>query len=322
MSPIHLEQTNMLTAVDLFAGLGGSSEGARQAGIHVLLAANHWPLAVETHRRNHPETEHLCQDLQQANFHSWPDFDIMLASPACTGHSRARGKDRPHHDPSRSTAWSVVACAEAKRPGYLVIENVAEFLRWQLYPEWARCLAKLGYVLRTQVIDAADLGVPQHRRRLFITGVHARVSREAVVVPDTQEPHTPASAVLNMEAGSWSRVLRPGRAIATLKRWFAGRREHGHRFVMPYFGSGSGKTGRSLSRPLGTVTTRDRWALVKGGYMRMLMTEENRLAMGFRPDYVLPGNHKLATFLLGNAVCPPVARHVLEAVVAHHISHS
>lgn len=46
----------MITAVDLFAGAGGSSEGARQAGATVVWAANHWPLAVEVHARNHPDT--------------------------------------------------------------------------------------------------------------------------------------------------------------------------------------------------------------------------------------------------------------------------
>jgi len=105
-----------LTAVDLFAGLGGNSEGATQAGVRVVRAANHWPEAVRVHTLNHPEAEHDCQDLQQANFHDWPDFDIMLASPACQGHTSARGKERAHHDATRSTAWAVIACAEAKRP--------------------------------------------------------------------------------------------------------------------------------------------------------------------------------------------------------------
>ncbi len=53
---------------DLFAGAGGSSEGARQAGARVVWAANHWPLAVEVHELNHPETAHACQDLTQADF--------------------------------------------------------------------------------------------------------------------------------------------------------------------------------------------------------------------------------------------------------------
>lgn len=69
-----------------------------------------------------------------------------------------------------------------------------------------------------------------------------------------------------------------------------------------------------MARPLGTVTTRERWALVEGDRMRMLSVPEYRAAMGFRSDYVLPTGRKLATHLLGNAVCPPVARDIVTAL--------
>jgi len=55
-----------MRAIDLFAGLGGNSEGARQAGVSVVWAANHWQSAVEVHAANHPDTQHLVQDLHQA----------------------------------------------------------------------------------------------------------------------------------------------------------------------------------------------------------------------------------------------------------------
>jgi len=80
-----------MDAIDLFAGLGGFSEGAEQAGVRVVWAANHWPAAVQVHANNHPETEHVCQDLQQADWTQVPKHDLLLASPACQGHSRARG---------------------------------------------------------------------------------------------------------------------------------------------------------------------------------------------------------------------------------------
>jgi DNA (cytosine-5)-methyltransferase 1 len=96
----------------------------------------------------------------------------------------------------------------------------------------------------------------------------------------------------------------------------AGRAKFGRRFVMPYYGSGSGLTGRSITRPLGTITTVDRWALVDGDSMRMLTAAENRGAMGFPDDYRLPAQHRAAVHMLGNAVCPPVARDVIAALRA------
>lgn len=78
-----------MKAIDLFAGFGGFTLGATQAGARVVWAANHWPLAVETHARNHAGTEHVCQDLRQADWTALPRFDLLLASPACQGHSQA-----------------------------------------------------------------------------------------------------------------------------------------------------------------------------------------------------------------------------------------
>ena len=83
---------------------------------------------------------------------------------------------------------------------------------------------------------------------------------------------------------------------------------------MSYYGSGSGLTGRCLTRPLGTVTTVDRWAPVDGDRMRMLTADENRAAMGFPENYVLPARHREAVRMLGNAVCPRVTRDMINAL--------
>lgn len=79
-----------MNAIDLFAGAGGFSTGALMAGCRVVWAANHWRSAVEVHAINHPGALHVCQDLHQARWQDVPAHDIMLASPCCQGHSKAR----------------------------------------------------------------------------------------------------------------------------------------------------------------------------------------------------------------------------------------
>lgn len=295
-----------LTAIDLFAGLGGATAGATAAGIPVTWAANHWSVAVDAHRRNHPQTTHSCQDLHQADWSQVPRHDILLASPACTGHARARGKERPHHDASRSTAWAVVSCLEAHRTDLALVENVVEFRNWILYPSWAAALQRLGYHLTELIIDAADCGVPQNRIRLFI--IASRRSRRSVTLPKL--PHRPAREIID-----WSLpVTRSVRTLCpnTRARVRAGRKQHGDTFLIPYYSAS--KTGRSLDRPLGTVTTKERYALVVGDRTRMLSAHEYRAAMGFAPSYWLPPNKTLAVHLLGNAVCPPVETQLLQAL--------
>ena len=121
-----------------------------------------------------------------------------------------------------------------------------------------------------------------------------------------------ARSIVDFSAGRWSAVDHPGRAAATHRGIARGRQDTGDRFLVSFYGSTSG--GRSLDRPIGTITTRDRWAVIDGDRMRMLSVPEATRAMGFRSDYRLPADHKLAMHMLGNAVCPPVVAALLRAV--------
>lgn len=298
---------SVFNAIDLFAGAGGFSTGARMAGCNVVWAANHWQSAVDIHAANHPGTAHACQDLHQANWIDVPAHDLLLASPACQGHSKARGADRPHHDAQRSTAWAVVSAAEYHRPSFVVVENVPEFTRWALFPAWCQAMGALGYAVSPHLIDAANHGVPQHRERIFIV---CSKSQHPMELSLPRREFTPA--FIDWSAGDWSLIDKPGRALSTIERVANGRKVHGARFLTAYFGNERG--GRSINRPLGTVTTRDRYAAIDGDKMRMLSVNEYRVAMGFPSDYILPKSHKAAVHMLGNAVVPVVAADIINAI--------
>lgn len=302
--------TATATAVDLFAGAGGFTTAARKVGVRVLWAANHWPAAVAIHKANHPETEHAIQDLQQMNFHTLPDFDILLASPSCAGHTKARGADKPEHDIYRSTAWAVVTCAEAKRPRVVVVENVEEFLQWALYPAWAMAMKALGYALSVNVIDAAHCGVPQNRVRAYIVGTQ---SNAPITIRRPAMDHVPADSFIRWDDGAWTGIDGADYAGKTMTRIRDGWRRFGDRFVHAYYGSN--KVARSINRPIGTITTVARWGVVNGGKHRMLLPSEARAAMDFPEDYVLPANTADALKMLGNALCPGVGAHVISEVL-------
>lgn len=304
-----------MRCIDLFAGLGGFSTAARMAGCEVVWAANHNPAAVHWHAMNHPDSQHLCQDLHQARWEDVPAHDLLLASPCCQGHSKARGKanGNPEHDASRSTAWAVVSALEYHRPAMGLVENVPEFLEWTLYPAWKSALEALGYAVSPHISDAADHGVAQNRVRLKIVLTR---SKAPLVLSFEKRPTRPAADLIDWDWPRWSEVLKPGRSAATIARWRSGRARFGDRFVMPFYSSGSGLTGRSIERPIGTLTTKDRWAVVDGHRMRILNRFEARDLMSFPADTLLPNNHKLAMHLLGNAVCPEQGRDFIAAMKA------
>lgn len=300
-----------LTAIDLFAGCGGFTEGALRAGVDVLWAANHWPLAVSIHEAANPGIAHECQDLTQADFTKVPAHDLLLASPACQGHSKARGKDRPHHDVTRATAWAVISAVESNLPRAVVVENVPEFAEWKLFRIWLDALEAYGYRVTTQVLDAADAGTPQNRERLFVVATR---DVGPVEISDGQAVHVPASSFVDLEAGRWSPTHKPGRAERTLACVDHGRAHFGENFLVPYYGGT--RTARSLERPIGTIRTREAWAVVRGGdEFRMLSKTELTAAMGFGPQRFESLSQKKACFLLGNAVPPQLAELVVGQVV-------
>jgi DNA (cytosine-5)-methyltransferase 1 len=294
----------MLKVIDLFAGAGGFSTGAIQAGYQVVWAANHWKDAVHVHECNHPQTFHSCQDLQQTDFTTLPKYDVLLASPACQGHSKARGADQPRHDAARSTAWAVVACVEATEPKAFVVENVTEFITWTLYPQWKSCLEALGYKIAVNVLNAADFGVAQSRIRVFITGSK---TKPLLVQTNPFKTHTAFKTLIEPGQYNWSSVS--DKVASTKRKWTNGKIDFGNDFLIAYYGSERG--GRSINKPLGTVTTKEKFALINGDKMRMLSLSEYKNAMGFPKEYLLPKSKSLALHMLGNAVCPPVAKEIL-----------
>jgi DNA (cytosine-5)-methyltransferase 1 len=304
-----------LRAVDLFAGWGGFTEGAEQAGARVVWAANHWPLAVRAHAANHPHVEHACQDLRQADWTALPAFDLLLASPACQGHSsaargprKASAHVRGHHDALRSTAWAVIDCAEQCRPRAIVVENVPDFASWALFDLWCEALQRLGYDVERRTIRASHHGVPQRRDRLFLFG-----TLDGRRVPELSRAPEPAfGPCIEWDAPAAWRSVVARRAVRV--RVERSRPRHGSRFITQHTRD---HMGVGLHEPIRTITTKDQWAVVDGDRYRSLTVRETARAMGFRDSYAWPSSatRKDAIRGLGNAVCPPVARAAVAAVM-------
>lgn len=185
--------TRRALVADLFCGAGGSSTGARRAlrqrGIEMeLVAVNHWPIAIETHQRNHPDARHYCTDIESAKPEELvPEgrLDLLMASPTCTYHSRARG-GRPIHDQQRMDPWHVVRWCTTLRVKRLLVENVPEFIDWgpidlrtgrpikrrrgEYFRAWVAALESIGMRCEWAILNAADYGDATTRRRFFLIG--------------------------------------------------------------------------------------------------------------------------------------------------------
>jgi DNA (cytosine-5)-methyltransferase 1 len=182
--------------MDLFCGAGGTSLGAHWAGVKIVVAMNHWGLAVESHGSNFGDTVHVLGKAEWANLKALKGVDILMASPECTRHSTACGKLKwtPEAEGSRATAWQVYRYAKALKPRWLVVENVRQIKLWDDYDRWIRAIKRLGYNLREQILNAADFGVPQNRIRWFLLGDKERMPPE---VQTRTKKHRPAWEVID-----------------------------------------------------------------------------------------------------------------------------
>jgi DNA (cytosine-5)-methyltransferase 1 len=227
----------------------------------------------------------------------------LIASPPCQDFSLAYQGRRPGLAGARGAlVHEVMRWAVASRPEWVACEQVPPVAPiWRLF---AGRLAELGYRVWCGVLDAADYGAPQHRRRAFLLA-----ARWPVGAPPPTHRAPGAALFGGREWAPASTVLGPG-AVATEHR---GRPGAG--WVRP---TGSIASVRSTARPAPTVTTKVMaWrALGPDGEARRLRPGEIAALQGFPPGWPWRGPPSAVARQVGNAVPPPLARAALEAVLA------
>lgn len=314
-----MKESNGIRTIDLFCGGGGSSYGARKAGAKIVAGFDMWSTAIKAYKKNFPEAKTFEGDLRSLDPAALKmeigEIDLILASPECTNHSLAKGA-KERSEESKMTAFEVTRYARVFRPKWLVIENVVEMQSWSEHPKLLKELWELDYFVNEVKLNAADYGVPQARRRLFLM---CSLSTKAEKPAATVIKHRPASSIIDWsDKYKFTPLFEKGRAENTIHRAENAIKALGKRedFLMVYYGSGEG--WQSLDNPLRTITTLDRFALVRasrsGHKMRMLQPEELKLAMGFKNDYNLDigVTRRERIKLMGNGVCPPVMSTIIK----------
>ncbi|KJH70318.1 DNA cytosine methyltransferase [Aliterella atlantica] len=185
--------TRRPVAVDLFAGAGGFSLGMEQAGFDVLVAVESDPVHAAVYKFNFPLTEVLCtsvsnltgEAIKQAAYKGWKhhhpysrpwnqEIDLVFGGPPCQGFS-IMGK-RLIDDDRNSLILEFCRLVIDLNPRYFVMENVPGMAAGK-HITWLHKLKNKfkqhGYHGRAQILNAADFGIPQKRKRLFFCGAQA-----------------------------------------------------------------------------------------------------------------------------------------------------
>lgn len=162
------------TCIDLFCGAGGLTLGFSQAGGRPVAAVDNDPASMETYQKMFP----MCKETYIGDIEEWYPradldlVDVMIGGPPCQGFSLARGF-RFVDDPRNHLYKHFIRLVEQFHPAWIVMENVQGITNIgkgiildYIYEDFE----KIGYWLSHRVINMADYGVPQTRKRVIFVG--------------------------------------------------------------------------------------------------------------------------------------------------------
>lgn len=168
---------NKIRVFEAFAGYGSQSMALRRLGIdfEVVGISEIDKYAIQAYMAVHGDTPNYG-DISNIEWESVPDFDFLTYSFPCTDISTAgQQKGLAEGSGTRSSLlWECRKAIEAKRPKYLLMENVKNLVSKKFTPymkEWLRFLEGQGYSNYTKVLNAKDFGVPQNRERVFMVSI-------------------------------------------------------------------------------------------------------------------------------------------------------
>ena len=168
-------QEKKMYAVDLFCGGGGLTVGLKQAGFNVVSAVELDYAAASTYQANHPEVKLFVQDIRYIKgedlrqYSPSGEIDLLTGFPPCQGFTSLTAKYH-REDPRNELINEMVRLADELRPKAIMMENVPGLAQrgQHLFEPAVAFLEKLGYQIRYGVLQVADFGVPQFRRRLVL----------------------------------------------------------------------------------------------------------------------------------------------------------
>ena len=288
--------------IDCFAGGGGASVGIEMAlGRSVDIAINHDPEAIRMHKVNHPNTQHLTEDIFKVDLQKYVEgrhVALMWASPDCTSHSKAKG-GQPRSKGLRILPWAVYKHAKTLLPDVIIMENVEEIQQWgpldadghpiperqgEDYRRFISAMIALGYDFDSRELIAADYGAPTTRKRWY-----AIFRRDGKPISWPDQTHSKMGNCFPKwkACGDYIDWSDLGKSIfdrkkplaeATMKRIANGvkkyiidnphpyivRNDKAIAFMIQYHGEtrAGDSRGQLLSEPIRTIDTSNRYALV------------------------------------------------------------
>ena len=184
ISSIHntKEKKKKYNVLDLFCGAGGLSYGFKLAGFSIVGGIEWEPSIMLTHKNNFKSRFEFTGDIKNVTDETikkeLSDVDVIIGGPPCQGFSSANRHEKELDDPRNKLFYEYLRFVKIIKPKVFVIENVKEILTKDNGYAKNRILEitkELGYNVNVAVLNAADYGVPQYRRRAIFVGIRSEL---------------------------------------------------------------------------------------------------------------------------------------------------
>ncbi len=301
----------MLKAVSLFSGCGGSDAGVMAAGFHVVMANDILPYARDVYLANHPETDYVLGDVSKIQ--EFPAADLLVGCYPCQGFSQGGSRN-----PAAKINKLYLEFARALRqirPKAFIVENVSGMVRANfrhLLDDQFKVFREAGYNVKANVLNAADFGVAQERKRIFIVGIRNDFDCEYEFPQPTHGEGLVNSKVTIREALKYMRHWPEGEFYEREFHWYYMSRDRRR---------GWDETSKTIvanprHMPLHPISPElvkiqhNEWSFVSDAPARRFSFREAARLQGFSKDFIFPDTERSSLDMrykvAGNAVPPPL----------------
>jgi len=326
---------------DFFAGIGGFRLGLEAVGYKCAYSAEWNESAQQTYSQNFG-SGFDASDISKLK--SIPQLDLITAGFPCQPYSIA-GKRNGLSDKRSQPFFKLMDLVRARKTPVLLLENVPNLVSIQngsAFREILKTIEDSGYQAHCDILDAADFGVPQKRKRLFIVAFHSDLGDIKFEFPDPKHNSVPVKSIL--ESGDYS--------IPISEKWQTYIDLYQGKVTLEQIGFDVPKTRKALERAdpdadLENCIFQMRSSGIRalsvekalptfavsisgGGAMIPVYSKERRhlsllemqRIMGFPDSWTFPVARTHAIKQLANSVCPPVVSAIGKAINTSLKSHS
>lgn len=296
--------------IDLFAGIGGMRLAFEKVGGECVFSSEWDRFAQQTYESNFGEVP--SGDITEIDEREIPRFDIVAAGFPCQPFSSIGKRQGFEHKTQGTLFYDVARIIAHHKPKAFLLENVSGLVthdKGNTLATIIETLEELNYSVSYEILDSADFGVPQKRKRIYIVGFNnGKIRKEDFIFPKPRR--------VRVGIGKFVEQGHPELSISKhLQSVYIYKEDDGRPEVISPKSDFPVKTLVASYHKIQRLTG----TFVKDGPtgLRLLSANECKAIMGFPKSFKVPVSRTQMYRQFGNSVAVPVVKAVATAMIKH-----